>query len=77
MLHGFFSLRDRVLIGPRLALVFALPMALSYAATRPSVLSDAALREQLIVLLALVVGFLMLAPRGDFTAQAVSAANEV
>jgi hypothetical protein len=65
-LAGFFDFRDAFPVPIRLVAVIAVPALLAYLITNQERVSDTALKEQFVVLDALAMGFLMMAPRsGD------------
>lgn len=65
----FFESRDRFPKVLRIAAVVLVPFVLSYLITNQDRVSQTALKEQVVVLVALATGFLMLAPRsGDVLA---------
>lgn len=59
-----FWVRDRVSLGIRVVLVIALPTALAVWLANGSGAGRVALNEQMIVVFAIVVGFLLVAPKG-------------
>jgi hypothetical protein len=66
---GFLEGRDRFPKLLRIAAVIVIPLVLSYVITNQDRVSQTALKEQVVVLVALATGFLMLAPRtGDVLA---------
>jgi phosphate starvation-inducible membrane PsiE len=65
-LTGFFDFRDAFPVPIRLLAVIAVPALLAFLITNQESVSDTALKEQFVVLVALAMGFLMMAPRsGD------------
>ncbi len=68
-LTGFFDFREGIPTFLRFVLVIGVPVLLSFLLTHQKYVSHTALKEQVVVLVALTVGFLMLAPRsGDVLA---------
>jgi hypothetical protein len=65
-LRGFFDFRDTLPMALRLAVLIGIPLLFSYLLTNQERVSQTATKEQVVVILALALGFLMLAPRtGD------------
>ena len=60
---GFFAWRDTFPVAARLAVLIGVPILLSYLITNQDRVSDTATKEQEVVIVALALGFLMLAPR--------------
>ena len=73
----FFDRRDRFPMRARVAAAIVLPLAVSLVITAEQRVSNTAFKEQLVVLIGLVSGFLVLAPRrgdliGGVTSQVAS-----
>ena len=63
---GFFEFRDGFAKPVRFAVLILVPILLSYLITNQDRVSQTATKEQVVVIVALSLGFLMLAPReGD------------
>jgi len=60
---SFFVLRDRIPVPVRMALLLAVSFAFSVLVTRQHWISPAALRQQIVVLIGLGVGYMLLSPR--------------
>lgn len=71
---GFLDVRDRVNAKVRLLLALAVPLIISILITRQTRVTQSALKEQFVVLIALVLGWILLAPRKDKTGKPSAAA---
>jgi hypothetical protein len=73
-LKSFFDTRDKFPKFVRFLLVIAVPILLSLAITAQERVSQEALKEQFVVVVALITGFMVMAPRsGDIMAGAQKA----
>lgn len=77
-LAGFFAARDRYGVGIRLGAAVAVPLVVSLVITYEQRVTQTALKEQIVVLIGLVAGYLALAPRsGDLAAGLEGALGEL
>jgi hypothetical protein len=73
-LKSFFDTRDKFPKFVRFLIVIAVPILLSLAITAQERVSQEALKEQFVVVVALITGFMVMAPRsGDIMAGAQKA----
>jgi hypothetical protein len=63
-LQAFFDWREKVPRFLRIVAVILIPMVISLIITYQERVSQTALKEQFVVIISLVLGYLMLAPRG-------------
>ena len=69
-LGGFFDFREKIPNWLRMVIVFAVPMLISIIITAQATVAMGALKEQFVVLVALVNGYLMMTPRsGDIMSR--------
>jgi len=62
---GALALRDRIPMWGRFVLTFAVPLALGIMLTRQDRVTDVAMKEQFVVVVAVAAGWFLLAPRMD------------
>jgi hypothetical protein len=71
---GFFNFRDKIPSWVRFVIVIAVPILIGLAITTADSVGGGAAKEQFVVLVALVNGYLFLAPRGPVPATNVQRA---